>query len=151
MQIDYEGSPKLTNLEAGALIYEMARRDPGIAGFFVIHNGIGMAVIDAFGSKSQKQKFLPPYLKFDKVLGFGLTEPLNGSDASQLQTTARRVPGGWVLNGQKRWIGNATLGDVVVWAKNMEDGGKVQAFVVEKGMKGFTPTKMQGKMAFRAV
>ena len=64
---------------------------------------------------------------------FGLTEPLNGSDATGLQTTATKVDGGWLLNGQKRWIGNATFGDVIVWAKNAIDGNKIQAFYVEKG------------------
>ena len=88
-------------------------------------------------------------MSFEKIFCFGLTEPENGSDASGLRTTARIVEGGWVLNGNKRWIGNATMGDVIVWARNEDDGGRIQAFVVEKGSSGFLPKKMEGKMALR--
>ena len=88
-------------------------------------------------------------MSFEKIFCFGLTEPENGSDASGLRTTARKVEGGWVLNGNKRWIGNATMGDVIVWARNEDDGGRIQAFVVEKGSSGFLPKKMEGKMALR--
>ena len=88
-------------------------------------------------------------IKFEKIFCFGLTEPENGSDATGLKTSARKVEGGWVLNGTKRWIGNATLGDVIVWARNEDDGGRIQAFVVEKGSAGFMPKKMEGKMALR--
>ena len=78
----------------------------------------------------------------EKIFCFGLTEPTNGSDASALRTTARKVEGGYVLNGEKRWIGNATFGDVIVWARNEDDGGRVQAFVVEKGSPGIVCKKM---------
>lgn len=88
-------------------------------------------------------------MKFEKIFCFGLTEPDNGSDATGLQTTATKTEGGWILNGKKRWIGNATLGDVIVWAKNTNDGNRIQAFVVEKGSAGFHPVKMEGKMALR--
>ena len=88
-------------------------------------------------------------MKFEKIFCFGLTEPLNGSDATGLQTTATKTEGGWLLNGTKRWIGNATMGDVVVWARNTSDGNRIQAFVVEKGSAGFHPTKIEGKMALR--
>ena len=84
-------------------------------------------------------------------MSFGLTEPLNGSDATGLQTSATKVEGGWILNGQKRWIGNATIGDVCVWAKNKNDGDKIQCFYVEKGSKGFTPKKIKGKYSLRSV
>jgi len=92
---------------------------------------------------------LTPALKFDKILCFGLTEPENGSDASGLKTTATKVEGGWRINGRKRWIGNSTFGDVIVWARNPSDGNRVQAFVVEKGSEGFIPSKMEGKWALR--
>lgn len=68
---------------------------------------------------------MTPGVKFDKIFCFGLTEPGNGSDASALKTSARKTEGGWILNGQKRWIGNATMGNVIVWARNEEDGGRV--------------------------
>ena len=88
-------------------------------------------------------------MNFEKIFCFGLTEPDNGSDATGLKTTATKTEGGWLLNGTKRWIGNATMGDVVVWARNTSDGNRIQAFVVEKGSAGFTPTKIEGKMALR--
>ena len=88
-------------------------------------------------------------MNFEKIFCFGLTEPDNGSDATGLKTTATKTEGGWLLNGTKRWIGNATMGDVVVWARNTSDGNRIQAFVVEKGSAGFNPTKIEGKMALR--
>lgn len=88
-------------------------------------------------------------MNFEKIFCFGLTEPLNGSDATGLRTTAKKVDGGYILNGTKRWIGNATFGDVCVWARNEADGGRIQAFVVEKGTPGFNPKKIEGKMALR--
>jgi alkylation response protein AidB-like acyl-CoA dehydrogenase len=80
-----------------------------------------------------------------------LTEPEAGSDASGLQTTAQRVAGGWRLNGQKRWIGNATFADVIIiWARN-EETGDVNGFLVEKGTKGLRTEKIENKMCFRCV
>jgi len=139
----------LNTLEAGAIVYEMAKLDGSVATFLLVHNAIGMAVIDALGDEEQKERFLTRGIKFEKIFCFGLTEPENGSDATGLKTSARRVEGGWILNGQKRWIGNATMGDVVVWARNEDDGNRIQAFVVEKGSPGFMPKKIEGKMALR--
>jgi len=149
LQIKGYGSPGLSTLEAGAVIYEMAKRDASAATFFLVHNAIGMAVIDALGDEEQKARLLPPGIKFEKIFCFGLTEPDYGSDASSLKTTATKTEGGWILNGKKRWIGNATMGDVIVWARNASDGNKIQGFVVEKGSNGFHPTKIEGKMALR--
>lgn len=143
------GSPGINTLEAGSIIYELAKRDASIATFFLVHNSIGMAVVDVLGSEEQRERILTPAMKFDKILCFGLTEPDNGSDASQLKTTATKVEGGWSLNGNKRWIGNGTFGDVIVWARNPSDGNRVQAFVVEKGSKGFNPKKIEGKWSLR--
>lgn len=108
-----------------------------------------MAVIDALGDEEQKQRLLSKGMTFEKIICFGLTEPDNGSDATGLKTSARKVDGGYILNGQKRWIGNATLGDTIVWARNEDDGGRIQAFVVEKGSPGYLPTKIEGKHALR--
>jgi acyl-CoA oxidase len=93
------GSPALTTVEAGSIIYELAKRDGSIATFFLVHNSIGMAVVDKLGDEEQRKRFLTPAMNFDKILCFGLTEPLNGSDASGLQTTATKVEGGYKLNG----------------------------------------------------
>ena len=125
LQINGYGSPDLSTLEAGAVIYEMAKRDGSVATFLLVHNAIGMAVINALGDDEQKERFLTKGVKFEKIFCFGLTEPDNGSDATGLKTTARRVEGGYILNGQKRWIGNATFGDVIVWARNEDDGGRI--------------------------
>lgn len=143
------GSPGMTTVEAGSIIYELAKRDGSIATFFLVHNAIGMAVVDVLGDEEQKKRILTPAMNFDRILCFGLTEPTNGSDASGLTTTATKVEGGYKLNGTKRWIGNGTFGDVIVWAKNTADGNRVQAFVVEKGSKGFEAKKMEGKWSLR--
>ena len=125
------GSPELSTVEAGAVTYELAKVDGSISTFLLVHNAIGMAVIAGLGDEEQKQRMLPAGVNFDKIYCFGLTEPGNGSDASNLRASAKKVEGGYILNGQKRWIGNATFGDVCVWARNEDDGGRVQCFVVE--------------------
>jgi alkylation response protein AidB-like acyl-CoA dehydrogenase len=125
LQIKGYGSAGLTTVEAGALCYELAKRDGSLATFFLVHNAIGMAVINALGDEEQKQRLLTPGMNFDKIFCFGLTEPENGSDASGLRTTATKVEGGYLLNGRKRWIGNGTFGDVIVWARNPADGNRV--------------------------
>jgi len=88
----------------------------------------------------------------DKIVCFGLTEPENGSDATDMKTVAKKVPGGYVLNGQKCWIGNATIADyTIIWAKNPSEGNNIQAFVVEKGMKGHSTARHENKYALRAL
>lgn len=130
----------------------MAKIDGSVATFFLVHNAIGMSVIDALGDQEQKDRMLTPSMKMEKICCFGLTEPLNGSDATGLQTTATKVEGGYLLNGQKRWIGNATFADyIVVWARNASQNNKIQAFVVEKGSKGLKTSKIENKFALRVV
>lgn len=88
----------------------------------------------------------------DKFICFGLTEPDYGSDATSLKTSAKKVEGGYLLNGQKRWIGNATFADyIIVWAKNEHDNNNIQAFVVTKGSKGLKTTKIENKYSLRIV
>ena len=107
--------------------------------------------VGLLGSEEQKQELLPPMAALKTVGAWALTEPSNGSDAAALQTTARKVDGGWVLNGRKRWIGNATWCDVVVvWARNTGTG-QVNAFVVRKGTPGFVTSKIENKIALRCV
>lgn len=87
-----------------------------------------------------------------KYICFGLTEPTNGSDATHLKSTAKKVEGGYLLNGQKRWIGNATFADyIIIWAKNVDEEDKIQAFIVEKGSKGLTTKKIEDKWSLRMV
>lgn len=119
------GSPGLNTLETGAMVYELAKRDGSVATFVLVHNAIGMAVVDKLGDEEQKARLLPAGVKFERIMSFGLTEPLNGSDASGIQTTATKTEGGWLINGAKRWIGNATIGDCIVWARNTSDNNRV--------------------------
>jgi glutaryl-CoA dehydrogenase len=103
------------------------------------------------GSEEQKQRWLPPMAQLDKLGAFALTEPAHGSDAVALETSARRDGGDWVLNGQKKWIGNGTLADVVVvWARDVADQ-RVKGFLVEKGTPGYDATRIDGKASLRAV
>ena len=119
------GSPGLSNLDAASIIYEMGRRDGSFMLFYLAHTNLGMAVISALADEEQKQRWLPPAIKFEKIICFGLTEPHNGSDATGLYTTATKVEGGWRINGRKRWIGSATIGDMLVWARNASDDYKI--------------------------
>jgi acyl-CoA oxidase len=93
------GSPGLATIEAGSICYELAKVDTSVSTFVLVHNGLGMAVIAALGDEEQKQRLLPAGVNFDKIFCFGLTEPQNGSDASNLKATARKVEGGYILNG----------------------------------------------------
>ena len=137
----------------GLIAMEIARFDSSIATFFGVHSGLAMGSIYLGGSEEQKQKWLPPMARGEKIGCFGLTEPLVGSGASGgLLTTAKRDGDNWVLNGQKRWIGNAPWCDVsVIWAKDVADS-QVKAFIVEnKTTPGFTVEKIQHKMALKVV
>src|SRR6202012_4012297 len=137
----------------GLIALEMARVDVSIATFFGVHNGLAMGSIYLGGSEEQKQKWLPPMARWEKIGCFGLTEPLVGSGASGgLLTTAKREGDTWILNGEKRWIGNAPWCDVsVIWARDIADN-QVKGFIVEnKTTPGFTVEKIQNKIALKVV
>jgi glutaryl-CoA dehydrogenase len=140
------------NVLEGFVALEMARVDASIATFYGVHSGLAMGSIYLCGSEEQKQRWLPPMQRLEKIGAFGLTEPEVGSGAAGgLTTTARREGDSWVLNGQKKWIGNATFADVtVIWARDLADD-QVKGFLVEKGTPGFTAEKMGGKIALRIV
>jgi glutaryl-CoA dehydrogenase len=142
-----------TRLLSGFLSMEIARADPSVNSFYGVHTGLAMGSINRCGSEEQKQRWLPPMARLEKIGAFGLTEPHGGSDvAGGLETTARRDGGRWVLNGAKKWIGNATFADlVIIWARDLDDEGQVKGFVVEKGTPGFSATKIEGKVALRTV
>jgi glutaryl-CoA dehydrogenase len=137
---------------AGFAALEIARVDSSFATFFGVHSGLAMGSIYLAGSEEQKQKWLPPMARLEKIGAFGLTEPLVGSGTSGgLLTTAQRDGDNWVLNGQKKWIGNATWGDVtIIWARDVADG-QVKGFIVENKTPGFKADKIQNKMALRVV
>jgi glutaryl-CoA dehydrogenase len=141
-----------SNLLRGIIALELAHADASVSTFFGVHTGLAMGSILACGDEEQQRRWLPAMSRFEQVGAFGLTEPHGGSDvAGGLETTARRDGDEWVLNGAKRWIGNATFADVVViWARDVETN-QVLGFVVEKGTPGFSATKIERKIALRIV
>jgi glutaryl-CoA dehydrogenase len=146
------GCPGGGNLLDGMVAMELARVDSSIATFFGVHSGLAMGSIYLCGSDEQKQRWLPAMARMEKIGAFGLTEPDVGSGAARgLTTTARRDGDEWVLDGQKKWIGNATFADhVVIWARDVADN-QVKGFVVEPPAPGFSTTKMKDKIALRVV
>ncbi|MER6347333.1 acyl-CoA dehydrogenase family protein [Streptomyces sp. NPDC001595] len=152
----YEGygehGPAASHLLTGMMAMEMSRVDASVATFFGVHNGLAMYAIHAGGDQEQRDRWLPGMARMDSVGAFALTEPLDGSDiAAGMRTTARRDGDTWVLNGAKRWIGNATFADhIVVWARDVDDD-QVKGFVVDKGTPGFTAEKIGHKTSLRIV
>jgi len=137
----------------GLIGMELARFDSSMATFFGVHTGLAMGSIYLGGSEEQKKKWLPPMARLEKVGSFGLTEPLVGSGASGgLTTTAKRDGDSWIINGQKKWIGNAPWGDVtIIWARDLADN-QVKAFIVEnKTTPGFKVEKIQNKISLKVV
>jgi len=137
----------------GFVQMEIARVDPSIATFMGVHGGLAMGSIYMDGSEEQKEKWLPQMARFEKVGCFGLTEPLVGSGASGgLLTTAKREGDTWILNGEKRWIGNAPWCDVsIIWARDVTDN-QVKGFIVEnKTTPGFSVEKIENKVALKVV
>lgn len=146
------GMPGLSHVMEGILAMEMARVDTSISTFFGVQSGLSMGSIYLLGSEEQKNEWLPPMRSMEKIGAFGLTEPEVGSAvAAGLTTTAKREGDGWILNGKKKWIGNATFADVIViWARD-EDDNQVKGFLVRKGSPGLHVDKMEDKMALRIV
>ena len=140
------------NVTLGFVAMELATADSSMATFFGVHSGLSMGSIYLCGSEEQKERWLPPMARFEKIGSFGLTEPEVGSGTARgLTTTARRDGDSWILDGQKKWIGNATFADVtVIWARDLDDGN-VKGFLVEKDTPGFSTEKMEHKIALRVV
>ncbi len=146
------GCPDRSFLMEGIVAMEMARVDTSISTFFGVQSGLAMGSIYLLGSEEQKQEWLPGMQQLKIMGAFGLTEPEVGSGAAGgLTTTAKRTGDTWVLNGQKKWIGNATFADVlVIWARDLDDN-EVKGFLLRKDTPGFSVEKMQDKMALRIV
>jgi len=137
----------------GFIQMEMARIDPSFSTFFGVHNGLAMGSIYFGGSEEQKREWLPPMARLEKIGAFGLTEPLVGSGTGGgLTTTAKRDGDTWVLNGQKKWIGNSPWCDLtIIWARDLADN-QVKGFIVEnKTTPGFKVEKIENKIALRVV
>ncbi len=152
--IAYEGigPTQETFLMEGIIAMELARVDVSISTFFGVHSGLAMGSIYVCGSEEQKAEWLPKMQRMELIGAFGLTEPEVGSAvAGGLGTTCRQEGDHWVLNGQKKWIGNATFADVIViWARD-EANNQVKGFLVRKENEGFKAEKMKNKMALRTV
>src|SRR6185503_648171 len=137
--IEGYGCPGLSPLASGMASLELSRGDGSVNTFFGVQSGLAMGTVNLLGSEEQKQRWLPTMATLDVIGAFALTEPNHGSDSVALETTVRRDGDTLVLNGAKRWIGNASIADVVVvWARDTEDG-RVKAVVVEKGPDGSYP------------
>ena len=132
----------------GLIAREIERIDSGYRSASGVQSSLVMYPIYAYGSEAQRQRYLPKLATGEWVGCFGLTEPNNGSDPGGMQARARRVDGGYLLNGSKIWITNAPIADVfVIWAK--DDSDKIRGFVLEKGMKGLSAPKIEGKFSLR--
>jgi glutaryl-CoA dehydrogenase len=135
----------------GLIAREIERVDSGYRSMMSVQSSLVMYPINAYGTEEQKKKYLPGLAAGTLIGCFGLTEPDAGSDPGGMKTTAKKTANGYVLNGSKMWISNAPIADVfIVWAKSEAHGGKIKGFVLEKGMKGLSATKIGGKLSLRA-
>ncbi len=152
--LPYDGlhGPAARRLLVGFVALEIAHVDPSMNSFFGVHNGLAMGSIDLCGSPEQRERWLPAMADLEQIGAFGLTEPRGGSDVARgLRTTARREGDEWVLDGEKRWIGNATFADlVVIWARDVADDS-VKGFVVHRDNPGMATRKIENKLALRIV
>src|SRR3954465_5031018 len=148
--IQGHGCPGMSATAAGLVSMEWARADGSLGTFFGVHSNLAMQTLDMLGSEEQKERWLPAMADLDAIGAFALTEPEHGSDAVLLETSARQGGDQDELNGAERWIGNASIADVVVvWARDEE--GKVGGFLVEKNTPGFHTKVMTGKTSLPAV
>jgi glutaryl-CoA dehydrogenase len=149
--IDGYGCPPMSPVASGLVHLELNRGDGSLGTFVGVQAGLAMQSIAMLGSEEQKQQWLPDMAKVAKLGAFALTEPKHGSDSVALETTATRDGNTWVINGEKKWIGNGTVADVVVlWARDTADG-QVKGFLVEKGTPGYQADRIDGKGSLRSV
>jgi glutaryl-CoA dehydrogenase len=146
------GSPGRSSLFDGMVSMELGRGDPSVATFIGVHGGLAMGTLHLCASEEQKERWLPAMARMELIGAFGLTEPEHGSDVARgIETTARRDGDEWVLDGQKKWIGNGSFADlVVIWARDVETD-RVLGFVVETPAPGFSAVDLEDKIALRAV
>jgi glutaryl-CoA dehydrogenase len=143
------GGAGLGYVAYGLIAREVERVDSGYRSMMSVQSSLVMVPIDAFGSEAQKQKYLPKLATGEWIGCFGLTEPNHGSDPGSMATRAKKVDGGYSLTGSKTWISNAPIADVfIVWGKT--EDGLIRGFILEKGWKGLSAPKIQGKVGLRA-
>jgi len=138
--------------ELGLVMYELSKGDGSITTFYGVHSGLALGSIALLGGDEQRERWMPDMMSMERIGAFGLTEPNVGSNAVRVQTTARRDGDDYVLNGAKRWIGNATIADLlIIWARDEE--GTFGGFVIEdpSNTKGVEMSVMQGKVGKRSV
>ena len=147
--LDGYGCAGVNYVSYGLISREVERVDSGYRSAFSVQSSLVMYPIHAFGSEEQRQKYLPKLRTGEFVGCFGLTEPDAGSDPASMRTRAKKVDGGFILNGSKTWITNAPIADVlVVWAK--DDAGDIRGYILERGMKGLEQPKIEGKFSLRS-
>jgi glutaryl-CoA dehydrogenase len=147
--IDGYGCAGVNHVCYGLIAREVERVDSGYRSVMSVQSSLVMHPIHAYGTEAQRRKWLPKLATGELVGCFGLTEPNHGSDPGGMDTRARKVDGGWKVSGAKMWISNSPIADVfVVWAK--DDAGDIRGYVLEKGMKGLSAPKIEGKFSLRA-
>ncbi|MCR6631910.1 MAG: acyl-CoA dehydrogenase [Magnetospirillum sp.] len=145
------GGPGVNHVAYGLIAREVERVDSGYRSAMSVQSSLVMHPIYAYGSEEQKKTWLPKLATGELVGCFGLTEPDAGSDPGSMRTRARKVDGGYLLSGQKMWITNSPIADIaIVWAKSDAHEGKIKGFIVERGTKGFSTPKIEGKLSLRA-
>lgn len=148
--LEVPGREKMTELGAGLALMEVTRADASMGTVIAVQAGLAMRSIAMLGSDEQKQQWLGPMARGEKLGAFGLTEPDHGSDSIALETTAVLDGDGFRINGKKRWIGNGSVGDVtVIWART--EDGEVSGFLVPQDAEGYTGTTQEGKLSLRAI
>lgn len=145
------GGAGLNHVAYGLIAREVERVDSGYRSAMSVQSSLVMYPIEAYGSEEQKHNYLPRLAKGEIVGCFGLTEPNHGSDPGSMLTRAKKVEGGYRLNGQKMWITNSPIADLaVVWAKSEAHENKIRGFIVERGTEGFSTPKIHGKLSLRS-
>ena len=135
----------------GLVAQEIERIDSGYRSMLSVQSSLVMYPIYAYGTEAQRQKYLPALASGEMIGCFGLTEPDAGSDPASMKTRAEKIKGGYRITGSKMWISNSPIADVfVIWAKSDAHEGKIKGFILEKGMKGLSSPKIEGKLSLRA-
>ncbi|WP_427006934.1 acyl-CoA dehydrogenase family protein [Pseudarthrobacter sp. H2] len=148
--IEVEGLEPMSPLAAGLVNMEVSRGDGSLGTVIAVQGGLALRSIALFGSEAQRQAWLGPLARGEKLGAFALTEPDHGSDSVALETTASLDGEDYVLNGEKKWIGNGSVGDVtVVWAR--DEAGNVRGFLVEQDREGYEAETITGKASLRAI
>jgi glutaryl-CoA dehydrogenase len=148
--VQVDGFAPMSRMAAGLVNMEISRGDGSVATMIAVQGGLALRSIAECGSAEQKQRWLPAVAAGNEFAAFALTEPTHGSDAVALESTATGTAGGFLLNGEKKWIGNGSIGGTsVVWARG--EDGQVHGYLVPQDSPGYTATTIEGKLALRAI